>query len=331
MSYRGSWKRYKVRLSSTAWLPAGFTGAVCLSVDDVHPTAGDSTRSHGEMARQALRHLERLLERHPKLHATLFTTPDWRSRGVVASNGLRHRIPVLRDLVYRVQPLPRGTLRLDRHPAFVSHLRAMPRTDVGLHGLHHVRRGPRHVEEFAGRTRVECERMLLQGQRIMADAGIMAVPGITPPGWSAPPALLEAMAGLDMRFISSARDLETPIASEARTHGSGLRDVSLIHPQVLPYGRLVHIPTNFQATSTADRAMAILQHGGVLAIKAHLLTRLGSYQALDGLSDSYIDMLDRLFTAIEDRFGNAIWWPTMTALAAQALAADDASEMRSTA
>jgi hypothetical protein len=313
------------------WLPAGFTGVVCLSVDDVHPTAGDAGRGPGDVAREALGHLERLLECHPKLHATLFTTPDWRSRGVIPVRGLRHRLPLIRHLVYGVQPLPRGTLRLDRHPAFVSYLRALPRTDIGLHGLHHVRRGPRHLEEFAGRTRGECRRMLHRGQRIMADAGITPVGGITPPGWSASPALLQAMADLDMRFIASARDLDTPISSGSQAHGSGLRGVSLIHPQLLAHGRLVHITTNFQATSTPARAMEILQHGGVLSIKAHLLTRLGSYQALDGLNAGYVDRLHRLFTAIEDRFGDAIWWPTMTALAAQVLAAGHVGEMRFTA
>jgi hypothetical protein len=317
--------------SSAAWLPAGFTGAVCLSVDDVHPTAGDATHGNGDVAREALGHLERLLERHPNLHATLFTTPDWRSRGVAASSGLLHRIPLVRDLVYGVRPLPRGTLRLDRHPAFASYVRAMPRTDVGLHGLHHVRRGTRSVEEFAGRTRAECMRMLREGQQIMADAGITPVPGITPPGWNASPALLQAMADLDMRFIAAARDLDTPIAPGARASGSGPRGVSLIYPESLPYGRLVQITTNFQATSTPDRAMEILQHGGVLSIKAHLLTRLGSYQAPDGLNDGYAGMLDRLFATIEDRFGDAIWWPTMTALAAQVRSARHAGEMRSTA
>jgi hypothetical protein len=108
-----------------------------------------------------------------------------------------------------------------------------------------------------------------------------------------------------------------------------LRGVSLIYPESLPYGQLVHITTNFQATSTADRAIDILQHGGVLSIKAHLLTRLGSYQALDGLSDGYTGMLDRLFTTIEDRFGDAIWWSTMTAVAAQAVSARQAGERQS--
>jgi hypothetical protein len=320
-----------VPLPFTRWLPAGFTGAVCLSVDDVHPTAGDATHGDGEVTREALGHLERLLERHPKLHATLFTTPDWRSRGIVTSKRLRHRVPVMRDLMYALRPLARGRLRLDRHPDFAALVRGIPRTDVGLHGLCHVRRGAHSTEEFAGRTRSACVRMLREGQRIMADAGITPVPGMTPPGWNAPPALLRAMADIGLRFIASARDLDTPIATGARTNGSGLRGVSLIYPEVLPYGEIVHITTNFQATSTPDRALEILRHGGVLSIKAHLLTRLGSYVALDGLNDGYAARLDRLFTDIEDRFGDTIWWPPMATLAAHALSATDGDEVKLTA
>jgi hypothetical protein len=97
--------------------------------------------------------------------------------------------------------------------------------------------------------------------------------------------------------------------------GSGLRDVSLITPQLLPFGRLIHITTNFQATSSIDRAMAILECGGLLGIKAHLLKRFGSYVALDGLDDRYVEYLDQLCARIEDRFGDRVWWTTMSEIA----------------
>ena len=149
----------------------------------------------------------------------------------------------------------------------------------------------------------------------MTAAGLPVVDGITPPAWTAPPALLAAMAELDMLFVSSARDLDTPIAPGALARGSGLRDVSLLTPQVLPFGRLVHVTTNFQATSSIERAMAILACGGLLAIKAHLLKRFGSYVALDGLDGPYAEYLDRLFTRIEDDYGDRVWWTTMGEIA----------------
>jgi hypothetical protein len=121
------------------------------------------------------------------------------------------------------------------------------------------------------------------------------------------------MRDLDMRFIASARDLATPIAPDAKANGSGLRGVSLIHPERL--GTLVHFTTNFQATSTIERACAILDAGGVLAIKAHLIAEVGAYKALDALSGPYRDDLDRLFHALEDRYGESIEWTTMGALA----------------
>jgi len=299
------------------WLPGQATAAVCFSVDDLHPTAGHDAEPVGDGARRAIAHLEWLLARHPQLRVTLFTTPDWRSRSAAPTRRWRGTLPLVRHLCHAADVLPRGTLRLDRHRSFVAWLRGLPRVDFGIHGLHHVRRGPAYLQEYAGRSRRQCRRMIVRAQQIMTAAGLPVVPGIAPPAWTSPQALLAAMADLDLHFITSARDLETPIAAGAVTHGSGLRGVSLIAPQMLPVGRLVHVTTNFQATSSPDRAMAILRHGGLIGIKAHLLKRFGSYVALDGLDREYVEYLDRLFTRIEDACGPRIWWTTLADVAAR--------------
>ena len=68
-------------------------------------------------------------------------------------------------------------------------------------------------------------------------------------------------------------------------------------------------------TSPLERALAILECGGLLSIKAHLLARSGSYRALDGLTPEYRDHLHRIFTTIEERFGDAVWWTSMGEMA----------------
>lgn len=299
----------------TGWLPPHTTAAVCFSIDDVHPTAAAAGLAVGDTARQALAQLEWLHDRHPQVRTTLFTTPDWRSLSAYPTPRWRHRVPLLRRACYATSILPRGTLRLDRHGAFMAYLRGLRGVDFGIHGLHHVRRGPLHLQEYHARSRRRCRHMIAEAQRIMAAAGLPIVPGLTPPAWTAPPTLLAAMADLDLRFISSARDLDTPVARDALTQGSGLRGVSLIYPQPLPHGRLVHVTTNFQATSSIARAIEILERGGLLGIKAHLLKRFGSYVALDGLDRPYVEYLDRLFARIEDRFGNSVSWTTMSDVA----------------
>jgi hypothetical protein len=314
--------------AADTWRRTGAAAAVCLTVDDVHPTIADGRRRTGEVAREALGHLEWLLSRHPQLKATLFCTPDWRSLGVCSTRPALQRVPFLRDWTYATPVLPRGTLRLDRHPGFVSFLRSLPRVDFGLHGLHHVRRGPHQIAEFRDCSRARCARTLREAIRIAADADLPVVAGITPPAWIATPALLEAMVDLDLLFVASARDLHTPVADGARTAGSGLSGMSLIFPELLTEGRLVHVTTNFQATSSLERALAILDHGGLLSIKAHLLKRFGTYEALDGLDRPYVEFLDRLFTAVEDRYGAGVWWTTMAEAAARVRAAD-APERRS--
>ena len=79
--------------------------------------------------------------------------------------------------------LPPGTMRLDRHPDFVTYLRELPRTEIGLHGLHHVNRGMRVPVEFRGRTRAECTGMLDRGIEIFREVGLPKPLGMSPPGW----------------------------------------------------------------------------------------------------------------------------------------------------
>jgi hypothetical protein len=286
-----------------------------MSVDDVHPTAPVAGERVGDTAKYALGHLEWLIDRHPLLRVTLFTTPDWRSRSAEPTRHWRRLLPIVRRALHVADVWPRGTLRLDRHAGFTTWLGNLRNVDFGIHGLHHVRRGPAYLQEYAGCSARRCRQMIVEAQRIMTTAGLPIVAGITPPAWTAPPALLSAMADLDMAFISSARDIDTPIAPGAMARGSGLRDVPLITPQFLPFGRLVHITTNFQATSSIDRAMAILDCGGLLGIKAHLLKRFGSYVAHDGLDRRYVEYLDQSCARIEDRFGDRVWWTTMSEIA----------------
>jgi hypothetical protein len=293
------------------WLPPGKRAAICLSIDDVHPV---------DVAFAALDHVRRLQDRHPQLKVTFFTTPDWRSIDPFPSPSPVDRIPVLRNVLYRVPRLPRGTYRLDRHEAFCARLREWPQAEIALHGLHHVTRGRKPIAEFEGASRRRCRALLERAIQIFDEARLPIVRGLCPPGWSAGAALLGAMSDLGMTFIGSARDLTTRIASGATADGSGLKGVSLIEPQRLK-GGLVHFTTNFQATSSAGRACAIAEAGGLVAIKAHLLSGAGAYKALDGLADNYRDDLDRLFSLLEDRYGDALWWTSMGEIAVSRAAA----------
>lgn len=289
-----------------SWLPSGKRAAVCFSVDDVHPAP---------VAEAALAHVRWLQERHPQLRATFFTTPAWRSRAPYPTRKLLARLPFVRERIFTVPVLPRDTFRLDRHESFCALLRDWRGAEVGLHGLHHVRTGTRPVQEFAGRTAEECRAILDEAMALFERARLPIVRGMTPPGWDAPPPLLAAMGAAGLRFVASARDLDTPVAPDAVTDGSGLRGLALIRPQRIEHG-LLHIPVNFQATSALERAMAILDAGGLLSIKAHLLAELGPYRALDGLTAEYREHLHRLFGAIEERYGDAVWWTSMGELAA---------------
>lgn len=203
---------------------------------------------------------------------------------------------------------------MDRHPEFCALLRDWPNVEVAVHGLTHVGRGANPVVEFDGCGRDECAQMIREALAIFEKANVPVVPGMSPPGWNASVDLLDAMRDTGMRFVASARDLTTPIERGATTHGSGLQGVSLIEPERFDNG-LLHFTTNFQATSSKERAFAILDCGGLLAIKAHLLTELGAYKALDGVTDAYMAFLDDLFSDIESRYGDSVSWTSMGELA----------------
>jgi hypothetical protein len=123
------------------------------------------------------------------------------------------------------------------------------------------------------------------------------------------------MRDAGLTFVASARDLDTAIFPDARASGSGLTGVSLLRPQRIDPG-LIHFPTNFQATSSIGRALSIIESGGLLSIKAHLLAGSGSYRALDGLTPQYRDHLDRVLCTVEDRAGDDVWWTSMGEIAA---------------
>ena len=310
-------------LATPPWLPPGARAAVCLSVDDVHP-AGTVPGGEPDLARRALDVVAWLQERHPRLAVTFFTTPDWRSTSPAPEPGLLRRTPILRNFVYQARVLPADTCRLSRHPAFCATLRSWPRSEIALHGLHHVRRGPRPVAEFEGLGPAACRALLVRAMSLFDEAALPCVRGLCPPGWSAPPALLRAMDETGMAFLASARDLESPVSPDGVARGSGLAGVPLFQPARIPGTRLVHVPTNFQATSSLDRARAIVEAGGVLSIKAHLLQGLGRYRALDGLTEDYAAHNHRVLSTLEDEHGDAIWWPPLSAIADRVRAHADA-------
>jgi hypothetical protein len=288
-----------------SWLSDSKRAAVCFSVDDVHPSP---------VAAEALSHVRWLQERHPQLRVTFFTTADWRTRDPYPTRKFLSAIPIVRDRVFTVAVHPRGTFRLDRHQAFCQMLREWPNIEIALHGLHHVTRGLQPVLEFANRRASECRAIIQEAMSIFDAARLPFIRGMGAPGWHAPASLLAAMHDTGFKFVASARDLDTPISRDAVARGSGITGVSLLHPQRIEPG-LVHFPVNFQATSPVARAMAIIESGGLLSIKAHLLAESGAYRALDGLMPQYRDFLDRVFCTIEDRFGDDVLWTSMGELA----------------
>lgn len=303
-------------LPPEAWLPPGKTSGVCFTIDDVHPgKSTDAYEAGGDLGLGALRHVEWLLGRHPNLWVTLFTTADWRELDPLPSRKLLGKVPFLRDRVMLSSTLAGPTLRLDLHPEFTKYLASLPRTEIALHGLHHMHVGRTIFQEFQDESVAECRTKLRRVLAIFDAAGLNPVLGMTPPGWNAPPNLLTAMAEVGLRFVASARDIRTEVTTGAVATMSGLSGVSLTHPQLLTDTQLVHFTTNFQATSPIERARQILSGGGLLAIKGHIVKDARGYIMLDGIDGVYSNFLDLLFSAIEREAGEAVCWTSMGQIA----------------
>ena len=220
----------------TGWLPPGRSAAVCLSIDDIHPgRSGDHYEAGGDLGAGVLGRIERLLDRHPQLRVTLFVTPDWREHSPVPTRPRLARVPLARDVLHLTPPLAPGTMRLDRHPAFVEYLRRRPRCEMAVHGLPpgpwapsaaRVRAHGRAPRAPAAAARAGD----LRGLRRRGPARLL------PPGWELPRALARALADEGFAWVSAARDIRTPVAPDARTAMSGPHGLRCSGPSSSPAG-----------------------------------------------------------------------------------------------
>jgi hypothetical protein len=305
---------------ASGWLLPGKQAAICFTVDDVHPgRSSDAYEAGGDLGQGALGHVEWLCRHHPQLHVTLFVTADWREISPFPTRKFLSRIPYLRDHLYLTKTLPPAIMHLSRHPEFVTYLKSLPQVDCALHGLHHINKGSRIAEEFGGRDRRECQSMLQEALDILGEASLPWSPGMCPPGWGLSDALAEAMIAVGLQFVAFARDLRTPITRDAVNAMSGPPGVSLIYPEWIMNHRLLHFATNFQATSTFDRAEQVIRLNGLVAVKAHIIKDAFGHIALDGMDEAYRDYLHQLFCRLEDRFAESLWWTSMTQITSRCL------------
>jgi predicted deacetylase len=297
------------------WLPPGKQAAICFTIDDVHPGRScDAYEAGGDLGRGALGHVEWLCQHHPQLQVTLFVTPAWREIGPFPTRKLLAGVPFVRNHVYLTKTLDRDAMLLTRHPEFVGYLKSLPNVDCALHGLHHINKGFRIMEEFRGRGLDECCPMLQQAIAIFSQAGLPWSPGMCPPGWGLSDDLAHAMVAAGLQFVASARDIVTPVTHDAVSQMSGRRGLALIYPQWIMARKLLHFTTNFQATSTFERAEQIVALNGLVAIKAHIVKRACGHVALDGMDTAYRDYLHQIFSRLEDRFAESLCWTSMAGI-----------------
>lgn len=297
------------------WKPKDKKAAICFTIDDIFPgKSTDLYEAGGDLEKGVFKHLLWLTSRHPKLRITLFTTADWRETSPFPTRKLLAKIPALRDKYYLSKVLKKGTMSLVNHPKFVSFLNENKQFEIACHGLHHVHKGLKIPVEFQNQTKEEFQHIIKEMLAIFDASKVNYVKGICPPGWNAPPQLIEVLQDNKFSFLASSRDVITPISKEAKCNMSGVKGVSLLYPEKLS-NNLVHFPSNMQANNPIDRVFEIIENEGLVSIKGHMIKRVLNYVAVDGIDELYVNYIDAILTAVEAKYGDAIWWTTMGEMA----------------
>jgi hypothetical protein len=294
------------------WLPKGKKAAICFSIDDIHPAKNsDYYEAGGDLSKGNLGLVEWLQDRHPKLKTTLFVTADWRQISPVPTRKLLAKIPIIRDQFFLAKLWKKGTMQLDKHPEFVEFLNNMDRIEIALHGLHHCHKGIKIPIEFQNQTEKELDKIICEMFEIFDNSKLKYIKGICPPGWNAPENLLKQLIKHNIKFVASARDIFTEISNEAVSNMSGMNGVPLIYPSMIKDNQIVHIPSNFHATSKIERAKKIIENSGLLSIKAHIIKSAFGITAYDGVDEIYMNYLDMVLTFLENEYGDDLWWTSM--------------------
>lgn len=296
-------------------LPKGKKAAIYFTIDDVHPgTSTDLYEAGGDLSRGALGHVEWLLKRHPNLKITLFVCADWRETYPYPTRRLLKKIPYVKDWFHLTPLRPKGTMALDVHKKFVEYLNDLERVTCGLHGLHHVNKGLIVPAEFRNRSPAESRFIFDEMIAIFQRAGLGYIASFCPPGWECSDSILESLLKHNITVLMSGRDVLSPISYDATIKMSGMKGVSLIFPERVLDNNILHLPSNFHATSAIDRALEIIALGGVVGVKAHIVKKAGDLIAFDGLDETYRNYLDLLFLELDRRYGDSLWWTNVDEL-----------------
>lgn len=300
------------------YLPQGKSCAIIFTIDDLHPAsaARDGYDAGGDLDKGAFGHVDALLKKHPELKVTLYTTASWREIAPYKTDQLTFKVPAVYDRRFIAPITPKDYFNLCKYKDFVTYYNQHPQVEIGLHGYEHIHKGSKMPVEFQNQdTYADTAYKVDKMYEIFHKAGLNYVNGFTPPAWNAPEKLMKVLIKNGLKFLTSARDLNTPITRDAQNNMSGMKKVSILYPQMICDDKVVHIPTNFQITSAYERAFEIMELGGILSIKAHMVKNFNGFDQIDGVTKEYMDFIDELLTQLKQKYNDKIWWTTPNEIA----------------
>ena len=305
---------------------AGSSAILVFGIDDIHPESDETGYSGKNMGIEVLELLSELVIRHPQLKVTLFVTPDWiylpqllgfrfiQKR--LAKDHISNRL-LTRFLQrkWRIGHFRVDTEEYDDWRALVREMVSTGNFSIGIHGLTHFQDYVWYTREFFNKTVSQNRLKLRAAVDLLKSAEIPFTMGFSPPGWYIDDSLIEALVCEQFCYIAGSFDSERDVSSAIKSQMSGIKHVDLFYPTLLR-DKLINIPRNWDiARSPLERALKIIELGGVVGVHAHMFDSYHGDLTGNGITRDHIARLDQVLTVIEDRFGDRVQFATFQEVA----------------
>lgn len=325
-------KKNMVRVNK--W-PYECKAAFNINLDDIHPERNiDGIDCGGDLEKGVFKFIVNMLQVHPYVKITFFVTPNWIFKEYVLAKFYQKMFrkpvskwsPILCNISgilgkVLVKKWENGMFRLDleRHDKFATWMRDgiyCGWLEVANHGLYHFQETFPYKAEFAHLDYNECKHRLIEANKIFVKAKIPCSKGMRAPSYAYTENLCRALDGLGYVYFANSADYKTSPSENAKCSGLGLKNLSLIFPDVYrPYNFLA-LPANYaMGTSAPSRAFKIISSGGLVSLKGHIEDEYGGSSIASALTRDNYNKTIKLLRKINKRYGRKIWYATLENIA----------------
>ncbi len=309
------------RILRPTW-PQGFEGALMIGIDDVHPESSNEGHDcSGDIEGGVLELIEDFLKKYRKIPVTLYVTPDWMYKPILAPVWTgRFRSFLTRIVTHQINPAsytfkifknkwPKGQFRIDKdeYKLWRCNLRRIIdryRVETGIHGLTHLGNTPPFHKEFQNLNYVQSLSRLRLAKQVFAKA-LPFDGGFAPPSYGINEEVVAALNEENFSYLIANANRHVEI-SEKATIDCRVFDIPAYYPTLISK-ELVNLPRNWNlGRSTIERALKIFCIRGLVGVSGHICQCYhGDWRLDDGITPVNLSRLGKLVDSLE---GESIWF-----------------------